>query len=81
METRARDDTHYTSQLYNNITFYTRCGHSLCSIDNRIYSIGGYDEIEKLSSVEVYDSTRDRWSLIADMHHRRSDAGCTAFMG
>lgn len=38
---------------------------------NRLYAIGGYNGIERLATVEVFDSFKKSWSLVASMHYKR----------
>lgn len=45
-------------------------------LDNNIYVIGGFDGINRLRSVEVYNPDQDSWTFISGMNICR--AGCAA---
>lgn len=45
-------------------------------LDNSIYIIGGFDGINRLRSVEVYNPDQDTWAFISGMNICR--AGCSA---
>jgi len=44
----------------------------VCSVDQFIYAIGGYDGSSQLSSMERYDVGLDQWTAITSMNCPRS---------
>jgi len=44
----------------------------VCSLDQYIYAVGGYDGSSQLSSVERYDVWSDQWTTITPMSCPRS---------
>lgn len=54
---------------------------SAAVLDGYIYAIGGYDGRWRMRSTEKFDATRNQWTKVANMHHRRSDAGAAAMAG
>jgi len=44
----------------------------VCSVDQCIYAVGGYDGGSQLSSVERYDVGSDQWTAITPMNRPRS---------
>jgi len=44
----------------------------VCSLDQYIYAVGGYDGSSQLSSVERYDVWSDQWTTITSMSCPRS---------
>ncbi len=38
---------------------------------NRLYAIGGYNGMERLNTVEVFDAETKRWSRVASMICKR----------
>ena len=44
-----------------------RSGHAASVVNDRIYVIGGWDETDTLSIVEVYDPVKDKFTKKADM--------------
>jgi len=47
----------------------------VCSLDQYVYAIGGYDGSSQLSSVERYDVSSDQWTMITAMNCARSALG------
>ena len=45
-------------------------------LDNSIYVIGGFDSVNRLRSVEVYNPEQNSWAFISGMNVCR--AGCAA---
>lgn len=57
----------------------SRMGCGVCSLDGKVYAIGGYGGPEgHMNSVEVYDPEKDSWKMIASMHECRAYPGCFA---
>ena len=47
-----------------------------CAVLNRLlFAVGGFDGVNRLSSVECYDPERDEWRTVAPMNTMRSGAG------
>lgn len=46
---------------------------------DKIYITGGFDGMESLNSVEVYDPETNQWTLIARMRSYRSGCSCIAY--
>lgn len=44
----------------------------VCSLDQYIYAVGGYDGGSQLSSVERYDVGSDQWTSVTPMNCPRS---------
>ena len=44
----------------------------VCSVDQFIYAVGGYDGTSQLSSMERYDVGSDQWTAITPMNCPRS---------
>jgi len=44
----------------------------VCSVDQCIYAVGGYDGSSQLSSVECYDVGSDQWTAVTPMNCPRS---------
>lgn len=40
-------------------------------LKNRLYAIGGYNGLERLATVEVFDPSSKTWSQVAQMHCTR----------
>lgn len=53
----------------------------LCSNTGKIYVAGGFDGTTRHTSVECYDPTIDRWTLVGEMQAPREGAGLTNFDG
>ncbi|XP_078492804.1 uncharacterized protein LOC100180458 [Ciona intestinalis] len=49
-----------------------RWGHCLVAHNGHLYSLGGYDGIQELCSVERYDPSSDEWKDVASMKTPRS---------
>jgi len=47
----------------------------VCSLDQYIYAVGGYDGSIQLSSVERYDIASDQWTTVTPMNCPRSALG------
>jgi len=47
----------------------------VCSLDQYIYAVGGYDGSSQLSSVERYDVGSDQWTTVTSMNCPRSALG------
>ena len=48
------------------------CVSGVCSLDQSIYAVGGYDGSSQLSSMERYDVWLDQWTAITPMNCPRS---------
>ena len=44
----------------------------VCSVDQFVYAVGGYDGVSQLSSVERYSVSSDQWTCITPMTCPRS---------
>jgi len=44
----------------------------VCSLDQFIYAVGGYDGNSQLSSVERYDVGADQWTTVTSINCPRS---------
>ena len=55
-----------------------RCYFAATALGNRIYIVGGYDDLQYLSSCEVFDTSTNTWSSSAlpEMNEKRN--GCQA---
>lgn len=51
-----------------------RCYVSVAELNGFIYAMGGFDGVNRLSSVERYDPQTNQWTLITSMNTERSDA-------
>lgn len=40
-------------------------------LNNKLYAFGGYNGIERLSSVEVFDPAMKSWNIVSPMHRKR----------
>lgn len=40
-------------------------------LNNKLYAFGGYNGIERLSSVEVFDPSTKSWNIVSPMHRKR----------
>lgn len=40
-------------------------------LNNKLYAFGGYNGIERLSSVEVFDPATKSWNIVSPMHRKR----------
>lgn len=58
---------------------HRRCYASVCTLNGKIYALGGNNGIMRLRSAEVYCPKTNQWTLIASMNRRRSDADACAF--
>lgn len=47
----------------------------VASIAHEIYSIGGYDGLSNLSSVEIYDLDKEEWVAGQPMHMHQGGVG------
>ena len=61
--------------------YHQRCYVAVTVLEELLYACGGYDGRTRMQSVERYDPETNQWSLMADMHCRRSDAGAEALNG
>jgi N-acetylneuraminic acid mutarotase len=52
-----------------------------CSVNGKIYAIGGYSKTTTYSLVEVYDPVADQWSNKQPMNFPRGEMGLTARKG
>jgi len=53
-----------------------RAWPAVAALDNSIYVIGGFDSVNRLRSVEVYNLDQNSWRFISGMNVCR--AGCAA---
>ena len=53
-----------------------RDGCAAVSVKNKIYVFGGFYDVERLSSAEVYDITTQKWTQLPQMKQKRG--GCVA---
>jgi len=54
------------------------CNYGVVAFDGCIYSFGGFDGTNALSSVEEYDPASDDWMSVTSMHTRRQACGAAA---
>ena len=54
---------------------------SLAVHAGNIYAIGGNNHNTRLKSVEMFDISRNQWSMVRDMNRVRSDAGAATLQG
>lgn len=40
-------------------------------LNNKLYAFGGYNGVERLSSVEVFDPATKSWNIVSPMHRKR----------
>lgn len=52
-----------------------RIGVGVAVINHMLYAAGGYDGVNRLRSVEAYDSVRNEWRYVCPMNTARSGAG------
>jgi N-acetylneuraminic acid mutarotase len=50
-------------------------------LNGRLYVMGGYDGIDVVNTVEVYDPATNRWSTVTGMPIARWSAGAGAING
>lgn len=58
-----------------------RCYVSVAAVDGTIYAMGGFDLLNRHSSVEKYIPELNQWTFVADMNQARSDASATEHNG
>ncbi len=64
-----------------------RYGHCIIYLNNYIYSIGGYDHIDRkeesmlstLKNCEKFDVKKNKWELISNLNHPRAFFGCITY--
>jgi len=44
----------------------------VCSLDQHVYVVGGYDGVNQLPSAERYDPDTDQWQMISPLNWPRS---------
>lgn len=49
-----------------------RTGLGVCTMNKKIYVMGGHDGSKYLSSVQCYDPKHDIWKEVASMNNARS---------
>jgi hypothetical protein len=59
----------------------TICVIELICFTGKIYVVGGFNGVDYLDSVEVYDPEINQWTSISPMLSRRSGMSCIAFHG
>lgn len=54
--------------------------HSTVMVNGKVYALGGYDgeQARFLSECEVYDVTKDEWSIISSMNKAKCAFAATA---
>lgn len=50
-------------------------------LDGYVYAIGGFDDVNYLSSVERYDPEQHQWEAVPPMASKRSHLGVTVLNG
>ena len=58
-----------------------RSSHSVETLDNRIYVVGGGDGRDWLCTSEVYDVKKQSWAPIADLKTKRWKCGLCSMGG
>lgn len=53
----------------------SRCGTALTVLDGQLAAIGGFDGVDYLKSIEIFDKELDKWKFISNMNHPRLGAG------
>ncbi|XP_077283811.1 influenza virus NS1A-binding protein homolog isoform X1 [Arctopsyche grandis] len=48
-----------------------RCAYGMAVLEGKIIVCGGYDRVECLNSVEIYDPEKNRWTNLNDMRQQR----------
>ena len=67
---------------YSSSLSIPRSGSRAMVVDDKIFVLGGYDGIERLSSVESFTpGSRTVWHQIPDMMHRRSNFSASLLEG
>uniref|UniRef100_A0A8C6SSU1 Kelch-like protein 10 n=1 Tax=Neogobius melanostomus TaxID=47308 RepID=A0A8C6SSU1_9GOBI len=61
--------------------YHQRCYVSVTVLRDCIYAVGGFNGHTRLNAAEVFDLEANRWSQIAPMNERRSDANCATLNG
>lgn len=54
-----------------------RSGAGACTLDGKIYVVGGQDRAIHHSTMECFDSSDNQWRLCANMQHPRSGVAAT----
>lgn len=49
-----------------------RCAAGVTALNGKIYAIGGYNQSECLDTVECYDPSSNKWTMLARMRERRA---------
>ena len=71
-----------TSYIITFVTLYcSRCYVSVAVLDGCIYAMGGFDGHVRQNTAERYTPSTNQWTLLAPMHHQRSDASATTLEG
>jgi len=52
-----------------------RIGVGVAVVNRLLYAVGGFDGVNRLSSVECYHPERNEWKFVASMNVTRSGAG------
>ena len=58
-----------------------RCYVTAATCLGRIYALGGYSGLRRMSSVDSYSPESDQWYSTANMHNSRSDSSCDTYQG
>jgi N-acetylneuraminic acid mutarotase/Tfp pilus assembly protein PilX len=72
-----------TAQAWTTMTSMptARTGHSVVTVNNKIYAIGGLSGSGYLNKVEQYDPATNSWTTKASMPSRRADAAAAVVNG
>lgn len=54
---------------------------TVCTLNGKIYAMGGNNGSARLNSCETYDPETNQWTLIANMNRQRSDGNACTLNG
>ena len=58
-----------------------RVGVGCAVVKRLLFAVGGFDGVNRLSTVECYDPEKDEWRMVASMNTVRSGAGMSVLLG
>jgi len=73
-------DSLSTVEVYNTLTEQWEVAEAMsilrsrvgvAVLNNKLYAFGGYNGIDRLSSVEVFDPAKKSWNIVSPMHRKR----------
>ncbi|KAG8238148.1 hypothetical protein J437_LFUL017261, partial [Ladona fulva] len=58
-----------------------RCRGGVSVINNQVYSVGGFNGMNRVRTLEKYDALKDQWETLPSMQTRRSTVGVGELKG